>query len=86
MKKQSISGLLLIVLAAAIPSWAQSQDVQVLHLRGPIFMISAGGSNITASIGPDGVLLADTGPEALADKVKTAIQDVQKQLQLAQMR
>jgi cyclase len=54
--------------------------VEVLHVRGPIYMIDAGGVNITASIGPDGVLLADTGPEDLAKEVLATIRDIQKQL------
>ena len=62
------------VLLAAIVFLAQfasaqqnsgNDNVEVLHLKGPVYMIAAGGSNITASIGPDGVLLVDTGPEKL---------------------
>jgi glyoxylase-like metal-dependent hydrolase (beta-lactamase superfamily II) len=47
-------------------------------------MIAAGGGNITASIGPDGVLLVDTGKAEMADKVKAAIQEIQKQLSVYQ--
>ena len=59
-------------------------DVQVLHVRGPIYMIAAGGGNITASIGPDGVLLVDTGKAEMADKVKNAILEIQKQIGIYQ--
>lgn len=72
-----------LVTIPAMMGWGQSTDVEVLHLRGPVFMISAGGSNITASIGPDGVLLADTGPAAVSDKVMAAIRDIQKQIAMA---
>jgi glyoxylase-like metal-dependent hydrolase (beta-lactamase superfamily II) len=77
------------MLAAACVTQAQAQqtsnnDVQVLHVRGPIYMIAAGGGNITASIGPDGVLLVDTGKAEMADKVKAAIQEIQKQLSVYQ--
>lgn len=64
----------------------QSQNfngVEVIHVRGPIFMFSTGGANVTASIGPDGVLLVDTGPTETADKLKAAIGEVQKQLAMA---
>src|SRR5262249_25005753 len=44
---------------------------------------SAGGSNITASVGPDGVLLVDAGPAETADKVKAALVEVQKQVAMA---
>jgi cyclase len=64
----------------------QSQNiggVEVMHVKGPIFMFTAGGSNVTASIGPDGVLLVDTGPAETADKLKAAILEVQKQVAMA---
>jgi glyoxylase-like metal-dependent hydrolase (beta-lactamase superfamily II) len=64
----------------------QSQNingVEVMHLKGPIFVFSAGGANVTASIGPDGVLLVDTGPAETADKLKAAIVEVQKQVAMA---
>src|SRR5437867_3756368 len=64
----------------------QSQNiggVEVLHVKGPIFMFTTGGANITASIGPDGVLLVDTGPAETGDKLKTAIAEVQKQVTMA---
>jgi glyoxylase-like metal-dependent hydrolase (beta-lactamase superfamily II) len=77
---------------AGLPSLAQCayaqqgqniNGVEVMHIKGPIFMFSAGGSNITASIGPDGVLLVDTGPAEMADKLKAAIVEVQQQVAMA---
>ena len=68
------------MLAAACVAQAQQpsdNEVKVLHVRGPIYMIAAGGGNITASIGPDGVLLVDTGKADMAEKVKAAIQEIQ---------
>src|SRR3989304_6120409 len=56
------------------------RDVEVLHVRDAIYMIVAGGTNITASIGPDGVLLVDTGPAELAEPVRTAIRGIQQRL------
>ena len=76
-----------LILAAACVTQAQqtsNNDVQVVHVRGPINMIAAGGGNITASIGPDGVLLVDTGKAEMADKVKAAIQEIQKQISIYQ--
>ena len=77
-----------IAVASAGPSAyaQQSQNiggVEVLHVKGPIFMFTAGGSNVTASVGPDGVLLVDTGPAETADKLKAAIAEVQKQVAMA---
>lgn len=65
---------------------AQSQaggEVEVLHIRGPIYMIVAGGVNITASIGPDGVLLVDTGPKEMAKEVLAAVRGIQRRLAIS---
>ena len=72
------------LLAASLVSAQQkpNDDVKVLHVRGPIYLISAGGGNITASIGPDGVLLVDTGTKEMSEKVRAAIQEIQKQLSM----
>jgi len=43
-------------------------------------MIVGAGGNITASIGPDGVLMVDTGLAQNADKVLATIQNIQKQV------
>jgi glyoxylase-like metal-dependent hydrolase (beta-lactamase superfamily II) len=55
-------------------------ELQVLHVRGPLWLISGGGANITASVGRDGVLLVDTGQVERAEKVLAAIQQIQQRL------
>ena len=72
-----VAGLAESAYAAQSPA---SEAAEVLHVRGPIYLIVAGGSNITASIGPDGVLLVDTGPGTLAEEVLTAILEIQRRL------
>lgn len=54
--------------------------VEVLHVRGPIYMLAIGGTNVTASVGPDGVFLVDTGPEDQAPEVRAAIGVLQRDL------
>jgi glyoxylase-like metal-dependent hydrolase (beta-lactamase superfamily II) len=48
-------------------------QVHVLPVQGNIFMLVADGTNITASIGPQGVLLVDTGTAAMTEKIQTAV-------------
>ena len=60
-------------------SWQGSSEIEVLHVRGSIYMIAAGAGNITASIGPDGVLLVDTGIESMSEQVMTVIREIQRQ-------
>ena len=47
--------------------------VRVRPVQGNIYMIAAGGSNITASVGVDGVMLVDAGPAELGEKVLEAV-------------
>src|SRR6185503_11857364 len=44
-------------------------DLQVLPVRGNVFMIVGAGSNITVSAGIDGQVLVDAGSAATADKL-----------------
>ena len=84
--RHALTTMLVLLSCMAMASAQQNQtnpDVDVLHVRGPIYVISAGGSNITASIGIDGVLLVDTGPAELSEKVVAAIVDIQRSLQPA---
>ena len=51
----------------------QNGEVDVLPVRGNIYMVAAGGRNVTLSVGPEGVMLVDTAPEAFADQIRMAI-------------
>jgi cyclase len=54
--------------------------LEVLHVRGNIYVLFGAGGNITMSVGPDGVLLVDSGTADKADAVLQAIQGLQRQL------
>jgi cyclase len=54
-------------------------EVHVLPVQGNVFMLVADGTNITASVGPEGVALVNTGAAQMSDKVLAAVN------QLAQM-
>jgi glyoxylase-like metal-dependent hydrolase (beta-lactamase superfamily II) len=47
--------------------------VHVLPVQGNIYMLVADGTNIAVSVGPEGVLLVNTGAPQMADKVLAAI-------------
>jgi glyoxylase-like metal-dependent hydrolase (beta-lactamase superfamily II) len=55
-------------------------DVHILHVRGPIYMLVGAGGNITVSVGPDGVLMVDTGLANMTDKVLAAVRQLQREL------
>ena len=51
-------------------------EVHVLPVQGNVYMLIADGSNIAASFGPDGVLLVDTGPARMSDKVLATVKQL----------
>jgi len=88
----SVAGLLLVSapLPAQIPTAPSSLvrapmvqpppagEIEVLPVRGNIYALIGAGSNLLASVGPDGVLLVDAGTVAMTDKVVAALAQVQR--------
>jgi glyoxylase-like metal-dependent hydrolase (beta-lactamase superfamily II) len=48
-------------------------QVHVMPVQGNIYMLVADGNNITASIGPDGVMLVNTGSTEMSEKILTTL-------------
>ena len=48
-------------------------QVHILPVQGNIYMVVADGTNITVSMGADGVMLVNTGAPAMSEKVLAAI-------------
>jgi cyclase len=55
-------------------------EVRVLPLRGNVYLLSGAGSNVVASVGKDGVVLVDTGAEAMAPKLLAVVQDLARRV------
>jgi glyoxylase-like metal-dependent hydrolase (beta-lactamase superfamily II) len=51
-------------------------DVHVLQVRGNLHMITGAGGNISMLVGPDNVLLVDTGDGRMTDKVLAAVRGI----------
>jgi len=68
-------GVFLVTAATAF-----AQDVEVVPVRGHIYMIAGAGANIAVSIGPDGAFLVDSGSAPMTDKVIAAIQKLGRDL------
>lgn len=58
----------------------QPNDLEVLPIRGNLYMIVGAGGNVAASIGPDGVLMVDTGALQNSDRLIAAIRQIQRQV------
>ena len=54
-------------------------EIEVLPVRGSIYVLFGAGANIVASVGNDGVLLVDSGQAAMTDKVLAALGEVQRE-------
>jgi cyclase len=73
--------LLSIAILLALSAWtdsasaqrASASDVEVVQLRPNFYVIGGAGGNIVVQIGPEGVILVDSGSKAMADEVLAAI-------------
>jgi cyclase len=58
-----------------IPS-ARSGDVEILPVRGKVYMLVGAGGNITVHAGDEEVLLVDAGLESMSEKVLAAVRSI----------
>jgi hypothetical protein len=54
---------------------APSQPLQVLRVQANVYMLSGAGGNIAVQIGPDGVVLVDSGSGARTEDVLASTPD-----------
>ena len=62
-----------------------NNDVRILPIKGNIWLLTAGGSNVVASIGKDGIMLVDTAGAAMTDKLLAAVQNLSRQVTAMRM-
>ena len=74
-----------IVIAGAILAIgaAGAQDLEIVPVRGPIYMLSGAGANITLSVGKDGVFMVDSGTAQMSEKVLAAIDRLSREIETA---
>jgi cyclase len=68
-----------IVLGTAALASAQSAtggNIEIVPVRGHIYLLVGAGANITLSVGPDGVFMVDGGLPQMTDKVIAAVQQL----------
>jgi len=68
-----------VLLAVGVSAQAPPA-LEMLHVRGNIYVLFGAGGNITLSVGPDGVLLVDSGSADKTDAILAAIEQLQRQL------
>jgi len=52
---------------------ALRDEIKTFHVQGNVHMLVGAGANIAVQVGPDGVLVVDTGTSAMRDDVLAAI-------------
>ena len=82
MTTRTLAVLVALAVSTLLHAQGATSPIQVLPVRGNIYMLLGAGGNITASIGRDGVLLVDSGLAQSADQVLQALRTLQNQLDL----
>ena len=62
------------------PRVAPKTDVEIIPVHGNIYLLSGAGANMTLSVGPDGVLVVDSGLAEMTEKALAAIQRLNYEL------
>jgi cyclase len=57
-------------------------EIEIIPIRGNLSVLFGAGGNIVASVGPDGVLLVDTGVPNMTDKILDAVRQLQREWQI----
>jgi len=55
------------------PAWDSSGDIKVFPVQGKVSMLVGAGANVAVQVGPEGVLVVDSGLAAHGDKMLAAI-------------
>ena len=77
--KHLIRAAVVLGALATCASAQTPQALEILHVRGNIYVLFGAGGNITLSVGPDGVLMVDSGDADKAPLVLAAIEQIQRQ-------
>jgi glyoxylase-like metal-dependent hydrolase (beta-lactamase superfamily II) len=71
--------LILIAAFTAACAWCQTsaspaaEDIGILKVQGNVYMLVGATGNIAAQVGDDGIVVVDTGTEAMAPKIAAAL-------------
>jgi glyoxylase-like metal-dependent hydrolase (beta-lactamase superfamily II) len=68
-----VTAAVAVLLAASAAAQQPAAEVRSRRVQGNVWIINAAGVNVAAQIGDDGVLVVDTGPEAVGDKILAEI-------------
>ena len=70
----TLAWMIALSLVAAGPLYAQQLDT--IQIRDNVWVIFGAGGNVTVHVGEDGVMLVDSGSEAMADRTLAAVKAI----------
>jgi glyoxylase-like metal-dependent hydrolase (beta-lactamase superfamily II) len=73
-----------MTVSVALHGQAPASQLQVLPVRGNLYMLVGAGPNITLSVGREGVFVVDPGPADRAEQVLAAIQHLSRAVNVSQ--
>lgn len=59
---------------------APEGKIEIVPIRGHMYLLAGAGANITLSVGPDGVFMVDAGLPEMSDKVIAAVQELSRNI------
>ena len=64
----------------ALAQNAPQGKIEVIPIRGHMYLLAGAGANITLSVGPDGVFMVDAGLAQMSDQVIAAVQQLSRDI------
>ena len=71
---------MLAIAAAASAQNAATGNIEIVPIRGHLYLLAGAGANITLSIGPDGVFMVDAGAPGMTAQIIAAVQKLSRDL------
>lgn len=69
----------LLLVAVGMAS-GQTGRIEIVPIRGHLYLLAGAGANITLSVGPDGIFMVDAGLPQMSDKVIAAVEQLSRDL------
>jgi glyoxylase-like metal-dependent hydrolase (beta-lactamase superfamily II) len=63
-------------LRGVVDAQQSRDDVQIVPVQGDVYMIAGAGANVVFNVGPVGILVVDTGSEAMSENVLAAMRKI----------
>ena len=75
-----VGGALVAGAAYAQQASEAAPEIEILHIRGPLYVLAGAGANITMSVGPEGIFMVDSGRAGMEGKILDAVNRLSRNL------